>query len=95
MPNLQFIHCPKCCSKSASQLTIRWTTKEEKSPAVMLKPEIDENSLSKGMKPDYIKPFQHLFKKKNFDKLPMCHEWDHKINLTNDVLPLLPPKPII
>ena len=48
------------------------------------RPEIDENGHSKGLKPDYIKPFQHLFKKKNFDKLPICHEWDHEINLTED-----------
>ena len=31
------------------------------------KPEMDENGLSKGIKPDYIKPFQHLFEKKNFN----------------------------
>ena len=41
----------------------------------MPKPEIDENGLSKGTKPNYIKPFQHLFKKKNFDKLLMHCEW--------------------
>ena len=40
--------------------------------------------LSKGLKPDYIKPFQHLFEKKNFNKLPICCEWDHEINLTED-----------
>ena len=48
------------------------------------KPEIDENGLSKGLKPNYIKPFQHLFEKKNFDKLLIHHKWDHKINLTED-----------
>ena len=48
------------------------------------KPEIDENGLSKGLKPNYIKPFQHLFEKKNFDKLPIRREWDHEINLTED-----------
>ena len=91
-PNLQFSRCPKHCSRNASQLTIKWTTKEEKSPAVMPKPEIDENGLLKGMKPDYIKPFQHLFEKKNFDKLPMRREWDHEINLTDDAPPSLPAK---
>ena len=58
----------------------------------MPKPEIDENGLLKGTKPDYIKPFQHLFEKKNFDKLPMRRKWDHEINLTNDAPPLLPAK---
>ena len=54
------------------------------------KPEIDENGLSKGLKPGYIKPFQHLFEKKNFDKLPIHREWDHEINLTKDVPASIP-----
>ena len=69
MLSLQFMHCPKHCSKNTLQLTIRWTAKTEKKPMAPPKPEIDENGLSKGIKPDYIKPFQHLFEKKNFDKL--------------------------
>ena len=90
MPSLQFMHCPKRCSTNASQLTIRWTAKAEKQPTALPKPEIDENGLSKGLKPNYIKPFQHLFEKKNFDKLPICHEWDHEINLTEDELASIP-----
>ena len=84
-PNLQFTHYPKCCSKNASQLTIRWTTKAKRLPITPSKPEIDENGSSKGIKPDYIKPFEHLFEKKNFNKLPIHREWDHKISLTEDV----------
>ena len=49
------------------------------------------NGLSKGIKPDYIKPFQHLFEK-NFNKLLICCEWDHKINLTGDAPLLIPAK---
>ena len=71
MPSLQFMRCPKHCSKNALQLTIRWTAKAENQPVAPPKPEIDENGLSKGLKPDHIKPFQHLFEKKNFDKLPI------------------------
>ena len=89
--SLQFTCCPKQCSKNASQLTIRWTAKTEKQPVAPSKPEIDENGLSKGLKPDYIKPFQHLFEKKNFDKLPIHCEWDHKINLTEDMPASIPP----
>ena len=92
MPNLQFMCCPKHCSKNVSQFTIRWTTKAEKQPVTLPKTDIDENGLSKERKPDYIKPFQHLFEKKNFDKLPICHEWDHEINLTDDAPPLIPAK---
>ena len=67
-PNLQFTHCPKHCSRNASQFTIRWTTKTKKQSVTPPNPDIDENGLSKGIKPNYIKPFQHLFKKKNFDR---------------------------
>ena len=35
--------------------------------------------------PDYIQPFTHLFNKKKFEKLPERHEWDHKINLIEEV----------
>ena len=81
----RFTCCPKCCSKNALQLTIRWTAKAKRPPMAPSTPEIDENGLSKGLKPDYIKPFQHLFEKKNFDKLPICCKWDHEINLTENV----------
>ena len=83
------MRCPKRCSKNVSQLTIRWTAKAEKPPVAAPKPEVDENGLSKGLKPDYIKPFQHLFEK-NFDKLPICCEWDHEINLTEDAPASIP-----
>ena len=91
MMNLQFTCCPKHCSTNTSQLTIQWTTKAKKQPVAPSKPEIDENGLSKGTKLNYIKPFQHLFEK-NFNKLPIRHEWDHEINLTDDVPPLIPAK---
>jgi hypothetical protein len=32
--------------------------------------ELDENGASKGLKPWYIDAYPHMFKKKNFDKLP-------------------------
>ena len=35
--------------------------------------------------PDYIRPFTHLFNKKKFKKLLERWEWDHKINLTDEV----------
>jgi len=34
--------------------------------------------------PEYIRPFMHLFNKKKFEKLPERHEWDYKINLTEE-----------
>ena len=35
--------------------------------------------------PKYIRPFTHLFNKKKFEKLPERCEWDHEINLTEEV----------
>ena len=35
--------------------------------------------------PDYIQPFIYLFNKKKFEKLPEQWEWDHEINLTEEV----------
>ena len=35
--------------------------------------------------PDYIQLFTHLFNKKKFKKLLERREWDHKINLIEDV----------
>src|SRR4051812_39718977 len=34
--------------------------------------------------PSYVKEFQHLFEKQNFDKLPKKRKWDHEINLTEN-----------
>ena len=33
---------------------------------------------------EYIRPFTYLFNKKKFEKLSERHEWDYKINLTNE-----------
>jgi len=35
--------------------------------------------------PEYIRPFTHLFNKKKFKKLLERHEWNHEINLMNEV----------
>jgi len=35
--------------------------------------------------PEYIRPFTHLFNKKKFEKLPERCEWNHKINMTDEV----------
>ena len=35
--------------------------------------------------PEYIRSFTHLFNKNKFEKLPERCEWDHEINLTDEV----------
>ena len=36
--------------------------------------------------PEYIWPFTHLFNNIKFEKLPERREWDHEINLLEDIL---------
>ncbi len=51
---------------------------------------LDENGVLKGTKPAYLAPFGHLFKQKEFVKLPGGRIWDHEIKLTEDTLKELP-----
>ena len=75
-----FDRCPEKC---------RPRTKEVSAKKVEL-PELDENGVSKGLKPKYIDDYAHMFEKKNFDKLPGRWEWDHEINLVADAPKELP-----
>ena len=75
--------CPTTCGNRVKQ--IQKQGKETKA-------EIDENGLTKGVMPNYIHPFKHLFEKKNFDKLPKRREWDHEINLVSDAPKEIPAK---
>ncbi len=45
---------------------------------------LDENGIPKGTKLVYLSPFGHLFKQKEFIKLPGRRIWDHEIKLTDD-----------
>ena len=75
-----FNRCPTRCCPQKKEVNIKKTEM----------PELDKNGLSKGTKPWYIDNFNHLFEKKNFDKLPGQQEWDHEINLILDALKELP-----
>jgi hypothetical protein len=55
-----FDRCPTQCQPSRKEVNVK----------KMEAPELDENGVSKGIKPQYIDTFNHMFEKKNFDKLP-------------------------
>ena len=67
---------------------IRFNTRRTKAMETM---EQDNDKIGKELDktnsedlPDYIQSFTHLFNKKKFEKLPERHEWNHKINLTEE-----------
>jgi hypothetical protein len=70
---IEFTRCPPSCKPV--EIKGVTTSKEE---------ERDSNGLSKGKRPDYIKPYAHLFEKQNFEKLPKRRKWDHAITFTPD-----------
>ena len=57
-------------------------TKEQDNGEISKKP--DRTNLEDL--PEYIWPFTHLFNNKKFKKLLERHEWDYKINLTEEAL---------
>jgi hypothetical protein len=75
-----FDRCPVRCQLCQKEVNVKKTEA----------PELDENGVSKGIKPQYIDTFSHMFKKKNFNKLPGRREWDHEINLAPDAPKELP-----
>jgi hypothetical protein len=87
-----FDRCPARCQPRRKEVNIKKTEAPEfdKNGEKVEAPELDENGVSKGIKPQYIDTFNHMFKKKNFDKLPGRREWDHEINLVPDTPKELP-----
>ena len=72
-----FNNCPLGCHINHSTFEIpqhlrRLKTETEDSPE-----EKEPDPTNPEDLPDYIRPFTHLFNKKNFDQLPKHTEWDH------------------
>jgi len=85
---IKFIRCPE--QYTMKHEDIRFKTRRTKTTETM---EQDNGKISKELDktnpedlPDYIRLFMHLFNKKKFKKLSERHEWDHKINLTEEAL---------
>jgi len=84
---IRFTRCPGYCK--TEHKSIRFTPWSRR-----LLPKEKEESKGEDKEPDptnpedlpkYIQPFMHLFNKKKFKKLPDRQEWDHKINLIEEV----------
>ena len=86
---IKFTRCPGNCT--IIHKDIRFNSRQTKETATD-KTEQDNGKIGKEPDnmnpedlPEYIRPFTHLFNKKKFEKLPKRHEWDHEINLMDEV----------
>ena len=84
---IRFTRCPGGCTMKYKD--IRFKTRRTKAMETI---EQDNGEISKELDrtnpddlPEYIQPFTYLFNKKKFKKLLERREWDHKINLTEEV----------
>ena len=84
---IRFTRCPGGCTMKYED--IRFKTRRTKTMETI---EQDNGEISKELDrtnpddlPEYIQPFTYLFNKKKFKKLLERREWDHKINLTEEV----------
>jgi len=84
---IRFTRCPGQCMMKHEN--IRFKTRKTKA---MDNTEQDNGKIGKELNKtnpedllDYIRPFTHLFNKKKFEKLLERHEWDHEINLKEEV----------
>ena len=84
---IKFTRCLGSCKMKHQDIKFktRWTqaieTKEQDNGKIRKEPDVTnpENL------PEYIWLFTYLFNKKKFEKLPKRCEWDHKINLIEEV----------
>jgi len=84
---IKFTRCSEGCTMKHKDIQF----KTRQTMAIMETKEQDNGEIRKepdktnpGDLPDYIRSFTHLFNKKKFKKLLKRHEWDHKINLTEE-----------
>ena len=84
---IKFTRCPE--SYKMKHKDIRFKTRRTKTIEIT---EQDNREIGKELDnmnpedlPDYIWPFTYLFNKKKFEKLLERHEWDHEINLMEEV----------
>jgi len=86
---IKFTRCPGSCTMKHKD--IRFKTRRIKATENTDTKKQDNGEIGKELDktnpedlPDYIQLFTYLFNKKKFKKLPERHEWDHKINLTEE-----------
>jgi len=84
---IKFMRCPESCKMKHQDVEF----KTRRTQATETK-EQDNGKIGKELDkmnpedlPEYIQLFTHLFNKKKFEKLLEQREWDHKINLMEEV----------
>ena len=87
---IQFTYCPRTCKTSHQDISFtprNWRTiATDNNDKVQQKIRKEPDPTNLEDLTDYIWPFTHLFNKKKFEKLPERWEWDHEINLMEEVL---------
>ena len=86
---IKFTRCPGNCTMTHKDI---WFNSRRTKEMVMDKTEQDNSEIGKEpdkMNPEdlpkYIQPFTHFFNKNKFEKLSERREWDHEINLMEEV----------
>jgi len=84
---IKFTRCPRICKINHQDILFTSNRRTQAMEKDKEQQEIgkEPDPMNPEDLPDYIHPFTHLFNKKKFEKLPDRREWDHKINLTEDV----------
>ena len=87
---IKLTRCPEHCTMKHEdiQFKTRKTKKmETRDTMIQNKGEIGKelDKMNPEDLPEYIRPFTYLFNKKKFEKLPEKQEWDHEINLIDEV----------
>jgi len=87
---IKFTRCPGNCTMKYED--IRFKSRRTKITETIDNKEQDNGEIRKEQDktnpedlPEYIQLFIHLFNKKKFEKLPERCEWDHEINLMDEV----------
>jgi transposase InsO family protein len=84
---VQFTRCPPDCTTPHQNITVQPRNRQLRSSEISQEDEEMEKEpdpTNPEDLPEYMRPFTHLFNKRNFDKLPERTEWDHEINLLPD-----------
>jgi hypothetical protein len=81
---IKFNRCPPECRTHHQDISLPIHLRQIKTETDDIDLEKETDNTNPEDLPDYIRPFNHLFNKKNFDQLPKQTEWDHQINLTED-----------
>ena len=89
---IKFTRCPGNCTMKHEDIQFKTRRNKMMETTTTDKKDKDNGEIGKELDktnpedlPDYIRPFTHLFNKKKFEKLPERREWDHEINLTEEV----------